>query len=85
VATLGVDLRLDKAALQRALPDGALPLDIPRGWDATVEAPPHLSRSGSCESGSWLLREPVGGRRWRFTLTHLTCEVTVVELGELDR
>jgi prepilin-type N-terminal cleavage/methylation domain-containing protein len=85
VATLGIDLRLDKAALSQPLPDGALPLDIPRGWEATVEAAPQLTRSGSCEAGSWRLREPVGGRRWRFAITQLTCEVRVVELGEFDR
>jgi prepilin-type N-terminal cleavage/methylation domain-containing protein len=85
VATLGIDLRLDKAAMGRALPDGALPLDIPRGWEATVEVAPQLTRGGSCVAGAWRLREPVGGRRWRFAMAQLTCEVSVSELGEFDR
>jgi prepilin-type N-terminal cleavage/methylation domain-containing protein len=85
VATLGIDVRLDKAALSQALPDGALPLDIPRGWDISIEVAPQLTRSGSCEAGSWRLREPLGGRRWRFAIARLTCEVSVLELGEFDR
>jgi prepilin-type N-terminal cleavage/methylation domain-containing protein len=85
VATLGIDLRLNKAALTTPLPDGALPLDIPRGWEAAVEAAPYLTRSGSCEAGTLLLREPVGSRRWRFSIAQLTCEVRVTALGELDR
>lgn len=82
VATLGIDLTLDAAALTRPLPDGMPPLDIPRGWVATIETPAKLSHSGTCEAGSLVMREPVKGRRWRFGIARLTCEVSIVELAE---
>lgn len=82
VATLGIDLTLDAAALAKPLPDGNLPLDIPRGWEATVQTPARLSRSGTCEAGALVLREPTEGRRWRFDIARLTCEVGIAALAE---
>jgi prepilin-type N-terminal cleavage/methylation domain-containing protein len=82
VAALGIDLQLDKLSVAKALPDGVLPLDLPAGWEFTPEKVVRLMRSGSCEAGSWLLREPAGGRRWRFAMARLTCEVSVLELTE---
>jgi prepilin-type N-terminal cleavage/methylation domain-containing protein len=80
VATLGIDLRLNAAAVRQVLPDGVLPLDIPSGWELIPEKTAVLTRTGTCEAGSWLLLEPAGGRRWRFAIADLTCEVSVVEL-----
>jgi prepilin-type N-terminal cleavage/methylation domain-containing protein len=82
VATLGIDLTLDAAAVNTPLPDGNPPLNIPRGWEARVETPARLSRSGSCEAGSLVLREPTEGRRWRFDIARLTCEVGITALVE---
>lgn len=82
VATLGIDLTLDTAALLRPLPDANLPLDIPRGWQTKVETPARLSRTGTCEAGSLVLREPNDGRRWRIGITRLTCEVIISALAE---
>lgn len=82
VTTLGIDLTLDAAALALPLPDGYLPLDIPLGWVAKIDKPARLARSGTCEAGSLVLREPTQGRRWRLAITRLTCEVSVFELAE---
>jgi prepilin-type N-terminal cleavage/methylation domain-containing protein len=82
VATLGIDLTLDTAAMSRPLPDGGPPLDIPRGWEVTVEKPARLSRSGTCEAGSLVVREPAEGRRWRFGVARLTCEIGIMTLAE---
>ena len=82
VATMGIDLVLDKAALTKPLPDGNPPLDLARGWEATVEKPARLGRSGTCEAGTVVLREPSQGRRWRVSVARLTCEVDVVALAE---
>ncbi len=82
VVTLGIDLTLDTAALTRALPDGLPPLDIPRDWVATVETPAKFWHAGTCEVGSVVMREPVNGRRWRFGIARLTCELSIVELTE---
>ncbi len=82
VATLGIDLTLDAAALAKPLPDGYPPLDIPRGWETKVETPARLSRSGTCEAGSLVLLEPTEGRRWRFEVARLTCAVGVTALAE---
>ncbi len=82
VATLGIDLILDTAALTKPLPDGTPPLDIPRGWVANIETPAKLSHSGTCEAGSLVMREPVKGRRWRFSIARLTCELSIDELAE---
>jgi prepilin-type N-terminal cleavage/methylation domain-containing protein len=85
VSTLGIDWRLDASTIGRAMPDGVLPLDIPRAWVFVSEKPVLLTRTGSCEAGSWLLQEPLGGRRWRFAIAELTCEVSAVELTESDK
>lgn len=82
VATLGIDLVLDKAALAQPLPDGNLPLDLARGWEAKVEKPARLWHSGTCEAGALVLREPTQGRRWRVSVSRLTCAVEVVALAE---
>lgn len=82
VATLGIDLTLDAAALAKPLPDGNLPLDLPRGWQTQVETPARLSRSGTCDAGSLVLREPTEGRRWRFGVARITCEVSITALTE---
>ena len=82
VMTLGIDLRLDKAAMTKALPDGNLPLDLAPGWAVEVETPARLSRSGGCEAGSFVLREPTQGRRWRVRLARVSCEVEVLALTE---
>lgn len=81
LALLGVELRLDDAALGRPLPDGRLPLDLPPRWHAKVERPPIFARAGSCEPGTLLLTEPQTGRRWRVAFARVTCEVTVTALG----
>ncbi len=47
-----------------------------------VETPARLSRSGTCEAGSLVLLEPTEGRRWRFDVARLTCEVGVTALAE---
>lgn len=80
VATLGIDLQLDAASLDKPLPDGQPPIDIPRGWTAKVEAAAKLSRTGSCEPGSLVLREPSSGHRWRLTYARLSCELGVAAL-----
>jgi type II secretory pathway pseudopilin PulG len=82
VSTLGIDLLLDNAALKRTLPDGALPIDVPAGWQLKVEKPAQLTRAGSCAAGSLLLTEPIDGRRWRLSIARLTCVVDVVALDE---
>lgn len=82
VATLGIDLQLDAASLGKPLPDGQPPIDIPRGWTTKVEAAAKLSRTGSCEPGSLLLREPSSGRRWRLTYARLTCQLGVTALSD---
>jgi prepilin-type N-terminal cleavage/methylation domain-containing protein len=82
VATLGIDLTLDAAALDKPLPDGNLPLDIPLGWKAKIESPARLSRSGTCDAGSLVLLEPTEGRRWRFGVARITCEITLTALAE---
>ncbi len=82
VATLGIDLQLDAEALGKPLPDGQLPIDIPRGWTTKVETAARLSRTGSCEPGSLLLREPSSGHRWRLTYARLTCELGVAALSD---
>lgn len=80
VALLGVELRLDQAALSRALPDGRPPLDLPVRWTATVEKAPVFSRIGSCETGALLLAEPDTGRRWQLSFARVTCEVSLTPL-----
>jgi len=82
VATLGIDLTLDAAALAKPLPDGNPPLDIPRGWQTKVETPARLSRSGTCEAGALVLREPTEGRRWRIGIARLTCEIGITALAD---
>jgi prepilin-type N-terminal cleavage/methylation domain-containing protein len=82
VATLGIDLELNTAALKRALPDGGLPVDVPNGWLLVVEKPAQLARSGTCMAGSLLLTEPNEGRRWRLSIARLSCEVNVLALQE---
>lgn len=82
VATLGIDLTLDAAALDKPLPDGNLPLDIPPGWKVKIESPARLSRSGTCDAGSLVLLEPTEGRRWRFGVARITCEITLTALAE---
>ena len=82
VATLGIDLTLDQAALGLAMPDGKLPIDIPRGWQVKVERAAKLTRSGSCEAGSLLLTEPTQGKRWRVAIKRISCEVEVLALDQ---
>jgi prepilin-type N-terminal cleavage/methylation domain-containing protein len=82
VATLGIDLTLDAAALDKRLPDGNLPLDIPHRWKVKIESPARLSRSGTCDAGSLVLLEPNEGRRWRIDVARITCEVTLTSLSE---
>ncbi len=82
VATLGIDLTLDAAALDKPLPDGNLPLEIPLGWTVKIESPARLSRSGTCDAGSLVLLEPTEGRRWRFSIARITCEITLTALAE---
>lgn len=82
VATLGVDLKLDTSATTTPLPDGSPPLDIPSGWELKVERAAMLSRTGACEAGSFVLGEPASGRRWRFAVARITCELSVTPLAK---
>ncbi|MCC7461849.1 MAG: type II secretion system protein [Gammaproteobacteria bacterium] len=81
VATLGIELTLDAAALARALPDGQPPLDLPAGWSVQVRKAPVFARAGSCVPGELELAAP-GGQRWRLAYARLTCELTASELPE---
>lgn len=82
VATLGIELTLDEAAVARALPDGQPPLDLPQGWSVQVRQPPRFGRGGSCAEGAFDLRAPADGRRWRFTYARLSCALSVVDAAE---
>lgn len=84
VVTMAVDLTLDAASLSKPLPDGRLALDLPSGWQATVEKAPRLWQSGTCDAGSLLLTETLQGRRWRVAFARQTCEVTITALIEGD-
>jgi prepilin-type N-terminal cleavage/methylation domain-containing protein len=80
VATLGIDLTLDAAALDKPLPDGNPPLDLPSGWTVRVESPARLAHSGTCVSGALVVQEPTEGRRWRVGVARLSCEIAITEL-----
>jgi len=67
VATLGIDLRLDAAALDKVLPDGNLRWICPAAGSWKVESAARLSHTGSCEPGSLMLREPTRAGRWRLS------------------
>jgi len=82
VATLGIDLTLDASAVTKLLPDGSPPLDVPSGWEVKVEKAVLLSHTGTCQAGNFVLGEPATGRRWRFAVARLTCEVTVTALAQ---
>ncbi len=80
VATLGIDLLLDQQALTVALPDGNPPIDIPKGWTATVETAARFWHSTACAAGSVLVTQSSAGRRWRITVAHQTCAIGLTEL-----
>jgi prepilin-type N-terminal cleavage/methylation domain-containing protein len=80
LALLGVEVRLDDAALAKALPDGRPPLDLPQRWQVKVEKAPVFGRAGSCEPGTLMLTEPSTGRRWRVAFARVSCAVTVTVL-----
>ncbi len=80
VATLGVDLLLDQAALAAVLPDGNLPIDIPPGWTAEVEKAARFWHSTSCAAGSLMVTQTSTGQRWRITVARATCAVSLARL-----
>lgn len=81
-ATLGIELRLDDAALARPLPDGQPPLDLPPGWSVQVRQAPVFGRGGSCTPGAFDLRAAADGRRWRFAYARLSCALSVADAAE---
>lgn len=80
LATLGIELKLDAAAMRSPLPDGRQVLDLPLNWQVSVERPPIFGRSGSCDEGSLVVTEPAAGLRWRISFAPISCQTTVTAL-----
>lgn len=81
VATLGVELVLDKEGLARPLPDGHPPLELPEGWRLLGgDDAPRFGRGASCIAGELTLQSPEPAQRWRLHFADLSCEAQLTSL-----